>query len=146
MVSRLAAERKTLQGRLESKMSEYEYRFSRYGIDFSIAVVYTPKRIRMSQFGSYIRSTDRYVFLGRGIYGIIFDCADHEKGIKAANNLLTRFQHTFFSTPIYASIVSANDYKDPSQRLSKLFDLLAYALRHNMDNLIMDDTQEMKTI
>ncbi|HEX5670160.1 MAG TPA: hypothetical protein VFX66_01385, partial [Sulfuricurvum sp.] len=65
-------------------------------------------------------------------------------GIKAANNLLTHFQGSFISTPLYVSVVIASNYEADSKMIHELFDLLDNAVEHNMNNIILEQTQAIQ--
>lgn len=139
--------RKALQDKLEREAEDFDYRFTRYEIDYCITLVYTPEPIDLSPLLSkYIRETDDAILLQDQLYAVIFDSADETKGIKAANKLLTIFQHMYFSQSVFASITTAGDYTNPTQMISKLFDLLDYAIDHNMDNHVTDTSQVMKSL
>lgn len=138
--------RKILQDKLERELNDFDYRYTRYEVNYCIAIAYTPEPLDLSPLLSkYIRETDHAIMLQDQLYAVVFDTADETKGIKAANKLLTVFQHMYFSQSIFASIITASDYNDPSQMISTLFDLLEYAIDHNMDNHIIDASQVMKS-
>lgn len=142
----LHTRRKALQEKLLHKISEYDYRFIRYKANYSVAVFFTPEGIDLKPLGTYIRATDRFAPLDENFYVVVFDGANDDKGLKAANNLLTYFQHAHFGRSLFAGIVTADHSKNAPQMIAQLFDLLDYALRHNMDNHIVDDSQIMKTV
>ncbi|MCK9371794.1 MAG: hypothetical protein M0P91_01245 [Sulfuricurvum sp.] len=137
----LKTRRKEMYEKLAQKITDFDYRHTRYKVNYSIAVSYTPESLDMAPLISYIRKTDRYICLDETVHAVVFDCANAEQGIKAANNLLTYFQHANFSKSIYASIIIADDFTNTGQMIAKLFDLLDYAIQHNMDNLIVDSSQ-----
>lgn len=146
MVNYLHAQRKALQEKLLEEIGDFDYRCTRYKVNYSIALACTKEPIDLTPLCIYIRKSDRYIPLGENIHAVVFDCTDSEKGIKAANKLLTYFQHTYFSKSAFSSIITASDCGNPVQTVSQLFDLLDYALRHNMDNHVIDKSQVMKRI
>ena len=79
--------------------------------------------------------------MGDHIHAVVFDFTDEEKGIKAANKLLTHFQHAYFSKSVYAAVINSEEFTTAQSMVSKLFYLLEYAIRHRMDNLLMDKSQ-----
>lgn len=143
----LYTSRKTLQSKLEWEIEDYEYRYTRYQVDYTISLICTPEPLDMAPLLSkYIRETDHSIILQDRLYAIIFDSANENKGTKAANKLLTYFQQLYFSQSIFASIVTASNFNNPPQMISKLFDLLDYALKHDMDNHLIDPSQIMKSM
>lgn len=142
----LLGDRKGLQEKLLRKLSDFDYRFIRYKSNYSVAVAYFPEVVDLSPLKTFIRETDRFFPLQDNVHVIIFDGANDEKGLKAANNLLTYFQHAHFGKSLYASVVTANHSNTAPQMVAKLFDLLDYSISHNMDNLIIDDTQVMGVV
>lgn len=141
MVTELISQRQELQKKLLQEISDYDYRFSRYQINYSLALAYSPEMIDTESMCSRIRRSDRYIPLTDHFHAVVFDHTDDDKGIKAANKLLTYFQHTYFSTPAYSAIVSTGDYTTAASMVGKLFYLLEYAIRHRMDNHVLDRSQ-----
>lgn len=138
--------RKMLQDKLERELDDFDYRYTRYEVNYCIAIAYTPEPIDLAPLLSkYIRETDHAIMLQDQLYAVIFDTADETKGIKAADKLLTFFQHLYFSHSIFASITTASDYNSPAQMISKLFDLLDYSISNNIDHHVIDASQVMKS-
>lgn len=146
MVKLTYKNRKILQDKLEREAEDFDYRFIRYEVNYCLVIIYTPEPIDLFPLLSkYIRETDHAIMLQDQLYAVIFDSADETKGIKAANKLLTLFQHLYFSHSIFASITTASDYNSPAQMISKLFDLLDYSISHNIDHHVVDASQVMKS-
>jgi hypothetical protein len=134
-------QRQLFQMRLLEEITDLNYAFTRYQINYSIAIGHTEEAIDMTPLSTYLRKSDRLVVLDEHLCAIIFNHTDDEGGIKAANNLLTYFQTSYFSKSLYACVVTASNHSDPSQAVHALFDLLNYAVSQNMNNLILDISQ-----
>jgi len=140
----LYTNRKALQLKMEREIEDFDYRFTRYEVDYSVTLAYTPEPIDLTPLlTKYIRETDHAIILQDQLYAIVFDSADENRGIKAANKLLTFFQQLYFSKSIFASAVTASNFNNPTQMISKLFDLLDYSISHDMDNHVIDPSQIM---
>jgi len=131
---------KDFQEKILHSTDDYEYRYRRYDIGYSVAIAYAPDPVDTDSLCTRIRRSDRHIVLDEHTHAVVFDCTDDEKGIKASNNLLTYFQSTHFSQTVYAAIVSSGEYPSAIAMISKLFFLLEYAIVNNMDNLIIDKT------
>jgi len=142
MISALNTNRQTYQKMLQEESENYHYRFSRYHAPYSIVLAYiSEENGDLSSCGSYIRNSDSVIFFQSNFCAIIFDNTNEEEGIKAANNVLSRVQARFFSKHFYMAIIAANDEQSEFQTIHDLFDLISYALEHNMDNLVLDSSQ-----
>ncbi len=141
MINVFKEKRQTLQAKLLHEATDYEYRFKRYHLNYSIAIGFTPESIDMTPLSAFIRASDRFVVLEPNICAIILDGTADEGGIKAANNLLTYFQNHFFGHSLFASVATASNFIDASHLVHEVFDLLEYAIANNMDNLLIDSSQ-----
>ncbi len=137
-------ERKEFQQKLLEAVEAYQYHFERYEVSYSVAIAYLPQTLDVANICSRIRKSDRYVRLAENLHAVVFDFADDAEGLKAANKLLTYFQVEHFGQSLYAAIVTSSHQKTPAKLVTELFDLLGYALRHNMDNQVMDASWVMK--
>ena len=134
-------ERKLLQIRLLEEITDLDYAFSRYQVNYSIALGYTVDKVDMEPLNTYLRKSDRLIVLNEHLCAVVFNHTDDEGGIKAANNLLTYFQTAYFGKSLYASVVTASNHNDPAQAVHALFDLIDYSVSKNMNNLILDISQ-----
>lgn len=130
-----------MKEKLTQAVKDFSYRFRRYEINYSIAIGHTPEAIDLSILSRHIRESDRFIILNHNTCAVILDCTSDTCGIKAANNLLTHFQGTFFSTPIYLGIVTASNYDTDSKMTHELFYLLDYAIEHNMNSILVEQSQ-----
>lgn len=139
-------ERSSMQQILLKEIREFSYRHQRYQIDYSLSIGYSPEPVELNSLSAFIRESDHFIELKPNICAVILDCANDDNGVKAANNLLSRFQGNFFSTPLYASIVTARDFETPLLMVNDLFYLLDYAITHNMNNMLMDSSRVMQKL
>ena len=116
----------------------YNYEKERYGIDFAIAVGATLDDVDMVSFSQAIRLVDTFVFLDKNVCGVVFAFNNTENGIKAASNLLNKFEMQFFSNKIYLGIISSEDEIIPEQQVKKLFETLCYGIGQGISNLPLD--------
>lgn len=130
-----------MRDKLSQAIKDYSYRLKRYKVNYSIAICHSPKDIDLGPLSSQIRQTDRYIVFGHNTCAVVLDCTNEIEGIKAANNLLTHFQGSFFSTPLYVGIVTAGNYETDTKMIHELFYLLDYAIEHNMNNILVDHSQ-----
>lgn len=127
---------------LINESRDFQYRLERYKIDYSIAIGFIKELdINLDDFQTHIRSTDRFIALTPNMYAVILDCADEWCGLKAANNLLTKFQHQYFAFPLYAGVVTSANYTNTKQMIHSLFELLEYGVANNFDNQVLETTQ-----
>lgn len=61
------------------------------------------------------------------------------------NNFLMKLriinENHFFTTPLYMAVVTAEEETSPFQMIYNLFDLIKYAIEHNMSNKVIDSSQ-----
>ncbi|MDP1785071.1 MAG: hypothetical protein Q8K81_06565, partial [Sulfuricurvum sp.] len=134
MINAFCEHRQHFQKQLIQEVADYHYRFSRYHATYSIALVFTSEvDVDFSVFSQHLRASDKQIFLQTNLCAIIFDGTNEEQGIKAANNLLSHVQNIFFTKHLYMAVVTATTNSTQFQTVHDLFDLIAYALNHNLD-------------
>ncbi len=142
MLNALSTHRHHYQEILIKDTNAYHYRFTRYHISYSIVLAYISEESGdLSACNNYLRGSDSIIYFRSNFCAIIFDNTNEEQGIKAANNILSRVQTRFFSKHFYMAVVSASDERSEFQMVHDVFDLISYALEHNMDNLVIDLSQ-----
>lgn len=133
--------RQAYQKKLVESAMDFSYRYERYNVNYSIALGYSPEEIDLSPMSQFIRDTDIFLVLDDHTCAILLDCADDERGLKAANNLLTKFQGNAFDTPLYSAIVTASNYSDSEKMVRELFYLIDFAIANNTNQQVIDHTQ-----
>jgi len=145
MIPPFSHEQRSIMGeKLIQAIKDFTYRYKRYGIKFSIAIGHTSDDIDLSPLSHHIRESDRFIVLDHNTCVIVLDCADDDCGIKAANNLLTLFQGSYFSTPLYTAIVTVSNYETSELMVRELFYLLNYAIEHNMNAILVEHSQVIR--
>lgn len=134
-------ERKFLQKQILDEIADFDYSFTRYNVNYSIALGYTKDKVDMGALNTHLRRTDRLVVLNEHLCAAIFDHTNDKGGIKAANHLLTYFQSAYFGKSLYACVVTTSNHTNPSKLVHDLFHLLDYSISKNMNNLILDISQ-----
>ncbi len=126
------------EAKVLNAIEPYNYEKERYDIDFAIAVGATFDDVDMASFSQAVRLTDTFVSLDKNVCGVVFAFNDTENGIKAASNLLNKFEMKFFSNKIYLGIISSEDETVPEKQVKKLFETLLYGIEQGMHNLPLD--------
>lgn len=126
----------TVTDALKDKIYECE----RYKVNFSLALGATLTDIDMNKFAEMIRETDELIILSNNVCCIVFPFTDHAQGVKAASNLLSKFEMKFFSQKVYLSVVNTEECPTPDFHVQQLFDILVYAISNGMNNLPIDST------
>ncbi|ADR33008.1 hypothetical protein Sulku_0341 [Sulfuricurvum kujiense DSM 16994] len=142
MIDALQEHRLHYQETLFNAVNPYHYRFTRYHANYSVVLAYISEESGdLTACGDYLRGSDSIIYFRSNFCAIIFDSTNEEQGIKAANNVFSRVQARFFSKHFYMTVITATDEKSEFQMIHDLFDLMSYALEHNMDNLVLDSSQ-----
>lgn len=129
------------QSKLLESAEEFSYRYERYKINYSIAIGHSMDEIDLTSMSSFIRSTDKFIVLSDNTCAILLDCANDASGIKAANNLLTKFQATAFGTLLYSAVVTASNYSTSEKMIRDLFHLIDFAIVNNTNHQVIDHSQ-----
>jgi len=116
------------------------YEHDRYNVNYSLAIGATNSKLDMQGFAKLIRETDKFIILNEHICCMVFPFTDAAQGIKAASNLLSKFEIRFFSEKIYIGVVNAQTYETPMKQIEKLFEILKYAIENGMQNIPLDST------
>lgn len=137
--------RKRFQEQLLQDTSGYHYRFTRHHTPYSIALAYVSETgVSLDTFEKHLRESDKIIFFQTNLCAIIFDDSNEEQGLKAAENLLSHVQNICFTKHLYMAVVTVNSDNNEFQTVHDLFDLVSYALNHNMDNSVLESSQIIK--
>lgn len=120
-----------MQEKLIQTLKDFDYRYKRYEINYSIAIGYCSEDVNLSVLSDYIRGDDRFIVLDHHTCAIIFNYSNVQLGIQAANNILNRFHSTFLSAPLFATLVTASNYDSVTQMVPELLNLLQDAIEHD---------------
>jgi len=145
MISQIKENRiNSYQKEILEKIDNFSYRFKRYNQHFSLAIGFCDESIDMRNFGENKRQTDLFIILEKNLCCIVLDCAPSGCDIKAASNLLSQFQNSFFDKEIFTCVISSEEVQESSKMVSQLFDILIYSLERNMNNMIVDSQQMLR--
>jgi len=133
------------QEHLISSTTDFHYRFVRYAMPYSLAVIYISEAdADPSIFKRHLRASDKLIVLQENMCAVIFDGTNEVQGLKAAENLLSHVQNICFKKHLYMAVVTVSTDTTEFQTVHDLFDLIAYALDHNMDNCVIENSQIIK--
>jgi len=141
MIDLFNKHRKKFQEELVKKVALYDYRHVRYNINYSIAACYITEPTDLTNIASNLRLSDDFIKINDHLYVMFLDSTDDEKGIKTSANILSSMQAQFFTKPFYIAVVTASNYTELFQMVHDLFDLIEYALIHNMNNIVVDSSK-----
>lgn len=117
-----------MQEKLIQTLKDFDYRFKRYQINYSIAIGYCSEDVNLSILSNHIRGDDRFIVLDHHTCAIIFNYCNVEAGIQSANNLLNHFHNTFVSAPLFGAVVTTSNYDSVTQMVTKLLNHLQHAI------------------
>ena len=144
MIDIFQENRKRFQEQLIIETAYYHFKYSREETPYSIALTYIAENdFDFNRYKEHLRVNDKIILIEANLCAIVFDGTTEEQGITAAEHLLYHVQDLCFTKHIYMAIVTANPDNTEFQTVHDLFDLLSYALNHNMDNCVMERSQIM---
>lgn len=120
-----------MQEKLLQSLKDFDYRFKRYQINYSITIGYCLEDVNLSVLSDYIRGDDRFIVLDHHAYAIVFNYSNVESGIQATNNLLNNFHTTFASVPLFGAVVTASNYDSVTQMVPELLNLLQRSIEQD---------------
>lgn len=141
MINDFSEHRQLFQEQLINISADYHYKFTRYQAHYSLVLAYITEGTDLGVSAKHIRESDIIVFFKPNLCAIVFDNANEDQGIKAANNLLSKIQALFFTKHLYVSTITSHHDKSHFQMIHDLFDLMSYAVTNHMDNLVIDSSQ-----
>lgn len=145
MIETFNEHRRRFQEQLVNATALYHYRFMRQHMPYSIALFYVAETdVNLEILPKHLRESDKIIFLQTNLCAIIFDNANEEPGLKAAENLLYHVQNICFTKHLYMAVATVNSDNKEFQTVHDLFDLIEYALNHNMENSVLESSQVIK--
>lgn len=120
-----------MQEKLLQSLKDFDYRFKRYQINYSITIGYCSEDVNLSVLSDYVRGDDRFIVLDHHTYAIVFNYSNVESGIQATNNLLNHFHRTFLSALLFGAVVTASNYDNVTQMVPELLNLLQRSIEQN---------------
>ncbi len=116
----------------------FKYQKDRYDINYTIAIGASDADIDMSAFKGLIRKTDGFSYLEDNICVMIFAFNDANQGIKAASNMLSKFEMQYFGKKIYLGMINSQEEEKADKQIKKLFETLCYGIENGMSNIPLD--------
>ncbi len=142
MLTNLQENHKLYKQNIMDAINDYIYREERYKVNFSLTIIYSksPLDEHALELEKNLRKTDTLMRVDENILCIIFDAAQAESYVKAAENLYKKlksidYHQRYFIATTFSADFDAN-YLD---MLNHLFDRLHYTLEHNCYNNINYD-------
>ncbi len=105
-------------------LQEYDYKKERYKVDFTLALFLAKEKIDTPALRKYIRYTDKLIALDTNLLAVVFDFTNEEKGLKAAENVLSIIEPSLSSYEIYISVVNSRESLDDGELARKALNLL----------------------
>ncbi|NOQ32132.1 MAG: hypothetical protein GQ570_13530 [Helicobacteraceae bacterium] len=138
MSKNIQKSQKKFTSELVDFVTEFNHRYARYDLNYSLTLIYSRDEVDFNSFESEIRKTDRFLLLEDNLCALLFDNTAGSGAIKAADNMLTKYEAKHFGKPVYAASVSINDYNTSTEMISKLFYILRNAIDLNIENKVVD--------
>jgi len=128
--------------RISELSSEYFYRYTRYKINFSMALYYSETEIDTTIFDNAMRESDKVLQLHKNLICMIFDITSQGDGLKASENLLSMYINKYLNQTLYASFVTTEDFATQSNMDSHLISLLNFAIEKGLSGRVTDSFDE----
>jgi len=132
--------RDNFEAKILDAIGESIYQCERYDVRFSLALGATySDKVDMTEFKNYTRETDRAILFDKHFVCIIFNFVDADKGIKAASNLLSKFEMQFFAQKVYLGVVNIEECSSAEKQVKQLFDIVEDAISNGMNNIPLNE-------
>ncbi len=124
--------------RINSLLLEYEYRYFRYRLEYTLVFFYLSKEEDISGYTSFIRLTDTLLALEKNFYCIVYEGANAEQAEKAANNLLNHYEKEYEEGEIFITALSPGKKKMAREDVvTQLFNSLETIITNNRNNTVI---------
>ena len=114
------------------------YRYERYSVDSSLALLYSDEEINYDACSCHIRQSDSLIQLNPNLIGIVFDNVSLAHGIKASENLLMSYRKFNMNQNLFFAVTSVADQESSLDKGEELMLLLRYAIKNKLKNEIVD--------
>lgn len=141
LVEHIRSHQSEYEEKILEAMEPFVYQKERYRVDYTLAIGATLAEVDLPAFAGMVRKTDSFVVLDEKICVIIFGFNLPEQGIKAASNMLSKFEMQFFASEIYLGIINSQDESNPKDQVKKLFETLCYGVQNSISNTPLDFEQ-----
>lgn len=114
------------------------YAYSRYGLEFATALIYSESPISMEVCSGTIRQSDNIYALEENLFLVVFDMVNSDSSLKAAQNFLYAYQQFDVRQELYILVAPIQQDWVVVDMSNRLFSLLEYALKEHLANSIVD--------
>ncbi len=115
-------------------ISDYIYREKRYKTHFSVAIIYSKDilNVHSEELRKTLRKTDKLVCITDNIVCVVFDAAQANGYVKAAENLYKALKSIEYQQDYYIATAFSDEFDENYlNMLNHLFDRLHYSVEHN---------------
>ena len=123
------------KAKIVESVGEYVYRKKRYDVDYTVALFLSDEPLDEEFIRGNIRDTDRVFSCDENCIGVIYDFANEETGLKAAENLLMYIEPHLKSDTIYISVVNSHCAMDESEHARRTLDLLIENIKNGFKDI-----------
>jgi hypothetical protein len=120
-----------MEEKLVQALKSFDYRRSRYQINYSVAMWHSPEKINLNLLSHCIRVTDRIICFDNHHYAIVYDYTTPESCSQAVNNFLLQYKNTFSSTPLFCSVVNSTQFECITMMVPELLIQLNETIQKN---------------
>ncbi len=138
LVEHIRSHQSEYEEKILDAMEPFVYQQERYKVDYTLAIGATFADVDLPAFSQMVRKTDKFVILDDKVCVIIFGFNLPEQGIKAASNMLSKFEMKFFASEIYLGIINSQEELEAKDQVKKLFETLCYGVQNGMSNTPLD--------
>ena len=120
-------------------MSDFIYREKRYKTNFSIAFIYSDNAFAdgLPDIQKGLRMTDKMTYITYNLLFVIFDYAQEDSYVKAAENLFKTLGHDDYHQKYYIATSYSQDFDENYlNMINVLFERLEYSVTHNLANTV----------
>ena len=120
-------------------ISDYIYREKRYKTHFSVAIIYSKDflNVHAEELRKTLRKTDKLVCITDNIVCVVFDAAQSNGYVKAAENLYKTLKSIEYHQDYFIATAFSDEFDENYlNMLNHLFDRLNYSVEHNCSSNI----------
>ena len=139
LLSEIQENQSQYQETILNDISDYIYRDERYKSHFAIMLMTIEENFYDKEvFDSILRKTDKLIVLSKNLYAIVFDSVANKSFIKAAENIHYALENKH-TNKFFLSVVDSENYQgDFFAMVYKTFEILEFAIEHNISNIVLD--------
>jgi len=139
MLNDLESTRSLCHQTIMDMIHEYIYREKRYNTHFSVAAIYTdePIKTHAEKLRLTLRKTDKLLCITDNIVCVVFDAAQENSYVKAAQNLYRTLKEIEYHQQYFIATAISEDFDENYlDMLNRLFERLQYSVEHKLCNSV----------